>query len=173
MTYAAYAGVVLAFVGERIVELVVSRRHARALLARGAVEHGRAHYPVMVAMHTALLAGCLVEPLALSRPFVPALGLPMLALAAAAQALRWWSIRSLGVRWSTRVLVLPGAPRIVRGPYRFFAHPNYVAVVVEGAALPLVHSAWITALAFTLANAAVLAVRIDVEDRALDLAVTP
>jgi methyltransferase len=84
-----------------------------------------------------------------------------------AQALRWWCITTLGKRWSTRVVVVPGLPLVTGGPYRWLRHPNYVAVVVEGFALPLVHSAWLTALVFTLANAALLRIRIGVEDAAL------
>jgi hypothetical protein len=91
----------------------------------------------------------------------------MLALVLAAQALRWWCIVTLGRQWNTRVIVVPGLPRVTGGPYRFLSHPNYVAVVIEGFALPLVHSAWITALVFTLCNAVLLSVRIRVENRAL------
>jgi methyltransferase len=91
----------------------------------------------------------------------------MLVLVVASQALRWWCIRTLGRQWSTRVIVVPGLSAVRRGPYRLLAHPNYVAVVVEGFALPLVHAAWITALVFTVANAALLSVRIRVEDAAL------
>lgn len=170
VSYAAYAALVGLVGVERLVELVVSRRHARWMLSRGGVERGRTHYPYMVLLHTALLAGCLVEPRALGRPLVPALAAPMLALVLLAQATRWWAIASLGRRWSTRVIVMPGASRVVRGPYRLLSHPNYVAVVVEGFALPLVHSAWITAIAFTALDAVLLAVRISVEERALDAA---
>ena len=90
-----------------------------------------------------------------------------LALVLASQALRWWCIATLGRRWNTRVIVVPGLAQVTRGPYRLLRHPNYVAVVVEGVALPLVHAAWITALVFTLANAGLLAIRIRCEDRAL------
>lgn len=152
---------------ERLAELVVSTRNAAWSLARGGVESGRAHYPVMVALHAGLLIGALAE-VWLRRPtFLPALGWTMLALVLAAQALRWWCIATLGRQWSTRVIVVPGLSRVTSGPYRVMSHPNYVAVVVEGLALPLVHSAWITALVFTVGNAAVLWVRIRVEDRAL------
>lgn len=164
---AAYEAL-LALVGvERIAELVLSKRHAAAILARGGVEHGQGHYPVMVVLHTAFLAGCALEPWLLDRPFVPLLGIPALALALAAQGIRWWAITTLGVHWNTRVIVLPNAPRIGGGPYRFFPHPNYVAVVLEGIALPLIHTAWITALVFTLLNALLLTVRIRTEDAAL------
>lgn len=158
---------------ERLAELVTARRHAAWSLARGGVEHGRGHYPAMVALHTALLAGCVLEPLLAGRPFVPALGWPALALALAAQGLRWWCIRTLGPRWNTRVLVVPGLPLVAGGPYRWLRHPNYVAVVVEGFALPLVHGAWLTALGFTVLNAVLLRVRIRCEDDALTGAAAP
>ncbi len=163
----AYEALIAAVVVERCVELVLSERHARALLARGAVEHGAGHYPPMVVLHTAFILGCALEPLLAHRPFIPALGIPMLVVAVAAQSLRWWAIGTLGVHWSTRVIVLPAAPRIASGPYRWFPHPNYAAVIAEGIALPLVHSAWITALVFTLLNAWLLTVRIRTEDAAL------
>jgi methyltransferase len=152
---------------ERLAELVVSQRHAAALLRRGGVEYGAGHFPVMVALHVALLIGCVLEPLALHRPFIPALAWPMLAVVVAANTLRWWCIATLGPRWTARVIVLPGVPLVTAGPYRWFAHPNYVAVVVEGAALPLADSAWITACSFTAANAALLTVRLRCETRAL------
>jgi methyltransferase len=152
---------------ERVAELVVSQRHAAASLRRGGVESGREHFPVMVVLHAALLAGCVAEPIVAHRTFIPALGWSMLAVVVAANALRWWCVVTLGERWSARVIVIPGMPLVRSGPYRWFAHPNYVAVVVEGAALPLVGSAWITACAFTVLNALLLTVRLRCETRAL------
>jgi len=152
---------------ERVAELVVSRRNAAWSFARGGVESGQRHYVVMVVLHTGLLVGALVE-VWLRRPtFVPPLGWTMFALVLAAQALRWWCITTLGAQWNTRVIVAPGLQRVTSGPYRYLSHPNYLAVVIEGFALPLVHSAWITALVFTLCNAVLLSVRIGVENRAL------
>ncbi|MGH1524706.1 isoprenylcysteine carboxyl methyltransferase family protein [Leifsonia sp. L25] len=163
-----YTVLILATGAERIAELVVSARNARWSFARGGVEYGRAHFPPMVALHTGLLLACLAEVWLLDRPFVPWLGWPMLVLVLASQALRWWCIATLGPRWNTRVIVVPGLPLVDRGPYRWLPHPNYVAVVVEGFALPLVHTAWITALAFTVLNAALLlGFRIPCENRAL------
>ncbi|MEU1046516.1 isoprenylcysteine carboxylmethyltransferase family protein [Streptomyces sp. NPDC005897] len=162
-----YALLLLAVAVERVGELVVARRNAAWTLARSGVEHGRGHYPVMVALHTGLLVCCLLEPLIADRPFVPALGWPMLALALLAQALRWWCITTLGPFWNTRVIVVPGARLVGAGPYRFLRHPNYVAVVVEVAALPLVHSAWLTAAVFSVANAVLLTVRLRCENTAL------
>lgn len=158
----------VALVGvERLAELVVAQRNLAWSRERGGVEFGSSHYPVMVVLHTGLLAGCLVEVLLLHRPFIPALGWPMLAIVIAAQLLRWWCISTLGQQWNTRVVIVPGAPRVTGGPYRFIPHPNYVAVVAEGIALPLVHSAWITALVFTALNAALLRTRITIENTAL------
>ena len=91
----------------------------------------------------------------------------MLTIVLAAQVLRWWCIATLGHQWNTRVIVVPGATRVTAGPYRFFSHPNYVAVIAEGVALPLVHTAWLTALVFTMLNAALLTARINVENAAL------
>jgi methyltransferase len=163
--------VVAATALERLLELVVSARNARWSFARGAVESGRGHFPAMVALHTGLLVACVVEVVVADRPFVPALGWPALVVVVASQALRWWCITTLGPRWNTRVVVVPGLPLVRRGPYRFLAHPNYVAVVAEGLALPLVHSAWVTAVGFTVLNAVLLLrFRIPAEERALEAA---
>ncbi|MGW0311573.1 isoprenylcysteine carboxyl methyltransferase family protein [Streptomyces flavidovirens] len=166
-----YTVLVLAVGLERVAELVVARRNARWSLARGAVEAGRRHYPAMVVLHTGLLVGCLAEARWGGRPFDPVVGWSMAAVVVAAQALRWWCIRTLGPRWNTRVLVVPGLPLVTGGPYRWLSHPNYVAVVAEGLALPLVHGAWLTAALFTGLNAALLTVRIRCENEALGLAV--
>ncbi len=159
---------------ERLVEVRVSLRNAAWALARGGVEHGRGHYPFMVLLHTGFLLACVAEVWLLDRPFLPALGFPALVLALLCQGLRWWCIHSLGPRWNTRVIVVPDLPPIRdRGPYRYLRHPNYLVVVTEGLALPLVHSAWITALSFTVLNAVLLWVRIGVEERALREAQPP
>jgi methyltransferase len=162
-----YVLLIAAVAVERLAELVVSQRNRAWSRARGGIEFGARHYPAMVILHTGLLAGCVVEAIALHRPFIPALGWPMLAIVLCAQGLRWWCIASLGRQWNTRVIVVPGAPRVTGGPYRFLSHPSYVAVVVEGLALPMVHTAWITAIVFTVLNAALLRTRINVENDAL------
>ncbi|MEU9175106.1 isoprenylcysteine carboxylmethyltransferase family protein [Streptomyces sp. NPDC048420] len=152
---------------ERVAELVLSRRNAAWSLTRGGVEHGRGHYPLMVMLHTGLLVGALTE-VWMRRPDPAAvLAWAMLTLVAASQGLRWWCIATLGRQWNTRVIVVPGAPRVISGPYRWIPHPNYVAVVIEGLALPLVHAAWGTALVFTALNGFLLATRIRTEDAAL------
>jgi methyltransferase len=152
----------------RLVELAVARRHTVALLAAGGVERGRVHYPFMVALHAALLLGSVLEPMVASRPFEPirfAAGTAALAVAA---TLRYWTIATLGGRWTTRIIVLPGRPLVAGGPFRFLRHPNYLAVAIEVAALPLAVGAWMTALFGTLLNAILLlAVRIPCEEAAL------
>lgn len=152
---------------ERVAELVVSARHIRWARGRGGVERGFGHYPVMVVLHSGLLVGAVVEVLVADRPFVGWLGWPMLALVAGSQALRWWCIATLGPHWSTRVVVVPGSELVLAGPYRLLRHPNYIAVVVEGLALPLVHTAWVTAVVFAVANAVLLRTRIRCENAAL------
>ncbi len=156
-----------AVVAMRGVELAVSARNVRRLRARGAVEHGRGHYPAMVAFHAALLAACALEPWLLPAPWPWPVALAAAGVVLLAQALRWWVIATLGERWSTRVLVLPGAAPIRRGPYRFLRHPNYLAVTAEVVALPLACGAWRTALVAALGNAVILVVRIRAEERAL------
>jgi len=163
----AYELLLALVVLERVAELTLSKRHASFLLHHGGVEYGRGHYPIMVSLHTAFLLGCALEPWLMHRPFVPALGIPMFVAAVGAQAIRWWAIGTLGVHWNTRVIVLPNTPRVHGGPYRYLTHPNYVAVILEGLALPLVHSAWLTALVFGICNAALLSVRIRTENTAL------
>ncbi len=161
---------------ERIVEMVVSARHARWAFERGGIESNRRQIPWMIALHVGMLLGALAEVWLLARPFLSLLGWPMLVIALACQAGRFWIIRSLGHQWNTRIVVVPGMPLVTTGPYRwsrhpsprFLAHPNYVIVVIEGAALPLVHTAWITALAFTVLNAVLLlGFRVPAEERAL------
>ncbi|GLW06403.1 hypothetical protein Misp01_15330 [Microtetraspora sp. NBRC 13810] len=166
---ALYLLLLLLVVAERVAELILARRHLAWARRHGGVESGRGHYPWLVLAHTALLAGAAAEVLLLHRPFLPALGWPMLAVVVLAQGLRWWCIGTLGRRWNTRVVVVPGLPLVRSGPYRWLGHPNYVAVVAEGVALPLVHTAWLTALIFTVVNAGLLTVRIRVENAALEL----
>jgi methyltransferase len=153
--------------GERLVELAISRRNAARALARGGIEAGQRHFLFMKVLHTGFLIACAAEVLLLRRPFVAALGVPMLALALASQALRYWAVLTLGGSWNVRVIVVPGDLAVTAGPYRYLRHPNYVAVIAEGVALPLVHTAYLTAVGFTLLNAALLTVRIRCEERAL------
>ncbi len=151
---------------QRLLELAHSRRNERRLRARGAVERGREHYPFMVALHGLWLLSTLAEGLLRGRP--AGLRRGPLALYLLAQPLRYWVISSLGEYWSTRILVVPGAKLVRRGPYRYLKHPNYLVVVAEIATLPLVFGARTTALVFSALNAVLLAVRIREEERALE-----
>lgn len=152
---------------ERLAEMVVSTRNAAWSFARGGRETGRGHYPVMVVLHTGFLVAMVLEAVVRRPEVPPGLAWSMLAVVVAAQALRWWCIATLGPRWNTRVIIVPDLPPVRSGPYRWLAHPNYVAVVIEGLALPLVHAGWVTAVTFTVLNAGLLAVRLRVERAAL------
>lgn len=158
--------VFLAAVG-RLLELRIANRNRRAMLDQGGVEFSPGHYPWMVVLHTAWLFACPLEVWLLGRPFLPWLGIPSLVLFAAAFGLRYWVISALGERWTTRIVCLPGAEPVTGGPYRWLRHPNYLAVILEIAFLPLVHTAWLTALVFSLLNAFLLRVRIRAEEEGL------
>ena len=160
MIWAAVA--ILGFVTlQRLFEMQLAERHSRKLLADGAVEHGRKHYPLIVALHAAWLAA--LWWWAPGRP----INIPFLIAFALLQGARVWVIRTLGERWTTRIIVKPGARLVQKGPYRYVDHPNYLIVVAEIAVLPLVFGLWQIALLFSALNAAVLAVRIRTENRAL------
>lgn len=164
IAYLALLGIVVV---ERLGELVISNRNLRRGFEEGAVEAGGKHYPWMVALHAAFLAACPLEVFLLDRPFPPGLAAAMFTVLVLAMGLRYWAIATLGDRWTTRVLVRPGGEPATGGPYRFVRHPNYLAVVLEVAALPLVHGAWLTAIVFSSLNAWMLQVRIRVEEQAL------
>ncbi len=159
-----YVGMVGLVALERVAELVAARRNTAWSVARGGVERGRGHYPFMVTLHTGLLVGCLVEAHFRTAPAWPWVGV---GLATLCQALRWWVITTLGPRWNTRVWIVPGLPRVTTGPFRWFSHPNYVAVVTEGIVLPGMYGCWVTAGVFTVLNAVLLTVRIRAENAAL------
>ncbi len=167
MSASALLVLVVAFIaGQRLFELVLARRNERRAWARGAIERGQNHYLLIVALHTLWLVSTLVEGL-LRGPELPVLWPVPLALFLLVQPLRYWAIFSLGESWNTKILVLPGEKPVRRGPYRYLDHPNYVVVVVEILTFPLIFGAWITALVFTVLNAAILSVRIREENRAL------
>jgi methyltransferase len=151
----------------RLFELRIASRNRRHLLARGGVEVAPGHYPWMVALHTALIVSCPLEVWFLRRPFVPLLAGAMFFLLVVAAALRWWVISTLDGRWTTRIVVLPGVPPVTGGPYRFLRHPNYLAVILEIFSLPMIHTAWLTAFVFSLADALLLRVRIRAEEAGL------
>jgi methyltransferase len=155
--------IVLALVAlQRVLELLYSARNTRRLLALGGVESGAIQYPFFIALHTAWLASMAI--------FIPASTVPnwwLLGLYAALQPFRLWTLASLGPYWTTRVITVPGAPLVHRGPYRIFRHPNYVIVCAEIATLPLAFAAIEIAILFSFLNASLLSWRIRVEERAL------
>ncbi len=165
--FVAFTALVSIVAVERFIELVVSKRNLRWSREHGGVEFGHSHYPFMVALHVFLLVGCLIEVWVWQRPLIPVLSITMLALVAGSQALRWWCIATLGRRWNTLVVIVPGMPKVTGGPYRWLAHPNYLAVVIEGIALPMVGFAWVTAVIFTILNIPLLMIRLRVENTAL------
>jgi methyltransferase len=152
---------------ERLVEVLVSRHHERRLLAEGGREFGRRHFGVMAAFHALFPAAAALEVWLAPRAFPGALGFTALAVALAAQGLRWWSVVSLQGAWTVKVVVSPRRAPVTRGPYRWLRHPNYVAVVMEVLAVPLIHGAWVTAIVATAINAALLQIRIRREEEAL------
>ena len=152
----------LAFVTlQRLIELPMARANTRRLLAAGGHEVGAGHYPLLVAVHTAWLAS--LWWLAPGRP----LHLPFFALFVLIELGRIWVLRTLGKRWTTRIVVVPGETLVASGPYRFVNHPNYVVVIGEIAVLPLVFGLWKTALVFTVLNALALTIRVRAENKAL------
>lgn len=155
---------------QRLLELRLSRRNERRLRARGAIEHGRDHYPFMVALHALWLLSTAVEG---SRKSEAKLGRAATFAFMVVQPVRYWSITSLGEHWNTRILVVPGEKLVRKGPYRYFKHPNYLVVVTEVLALPMIFGAWATALVFSILNAILLFVRIREEERALKYLADP
>ena len=163
-----WAALILGFVtAQRLGELVLARRNTRRLLAQGAHEVGAAHYPLIVALHAAWLLG--LWYLAVYRvPAGQSVNLFWLLLFVGLQLARVWVIASLGGRWTTRIIILPGATLVRRGPYRFLSHPNYWVVAGELLVLPLVFGLTWYGLVFTLLNAAVMWIRIRAEAAALE-----
>ena len=154
--------VLLLVAAQRVGELFYARRNQQWLLAHGGVEVGASHYPLIVVLHAAWLIAMAIT--------IPPAAPPnwwLLGAYALLQAARVWTIASLGRHWTTRVIVVPGAPLVRRGPYRFLRHPNYIVVAAEIAVLPLAFGAIAIAIVFSLLNAALMAWRIPVEDRAL------
>lgn len=169
MTRIIFIAIVLALALQRLFELRLSRRNEARILAAGGREHAPGHFVAMKTVHTLWFVAMIAEVLWLDRPFVPLLSLCALIVFLIGQSLRYAAIRTLGWRWTVRVLAIPGAPPVTHGIYRHLRHPNYLGVILEIAAVPLLHTAYLTAAVFTLANAAVLAVRIRVEEQALSM----
>ena len=163
----AYTALVGLVAIQRLGELVVSRRNFGRLRNRGGFEVGGGGYPWIVALHSAFLVSCVAEVWLLQRPWKIEVAVVASLLLVVALGLRWWTLATLGARWTTRVVVVPGEHLVKTGPYRWLRHPNYLAVVVEIAAIPMIHSAWLTAVIFSAANLAILRHRIAAEERAL------
>jgi methyltransferase len=163
----AYLLLLALLAAERGFELFISRRNARRAFALGAIEVGRRHYRVMVLMHTMFLASCAIESIFLVRAVSPIVSALALFGAFLSQFLRYAAIVTLGDHWNTRIIVVPDAVPVMNGLYRWIRHPNYVAVVIEMVAVPMIRGCWLTAAVFTMVNALMLAVRIPAEERAL------
>jgi methyltransferase len=151
----------------RLLELRVSRRHQQQLVARGAAKVDEPRFLWMVLLHSAVLIGAALEAVLLKRPFFPMLAGVMFTVFIAANAVRWWVIRTLGDHWNVQVMDSTRLGVVTSGPFRFVRHPNYAAVFAEMFSLPLIHTAWITAVAGSLAHAAVLSQRLSTEERVL------
>jgi methyltransferase len=158
----AVAITVLLVALERLAEVAWAAHNTKALLAKGACEVGRAHYPLFIALHSAWLAAIL-----LTAPFGGVVEWLALAIFIAMQPLRVWVLLTLGGRWTTRILIMPEAPLVRAGPYRYVRHPNYMIVICEIAALPIAFGEWGVALVFTILNGLLLGWRIKVEEAAL------
>lgn len=151
---------------QRIIEVIIAKRNERKMLAAGAFEAGASHYPFMIALHVSFFLSLLTEVLLLNRTISPIFFLLFLAFLLV-QGLRVWCLASLGAFWNTKIIILPGANVVKKGPYLFIRHPNYLVVSIEILLLPLMFQAYFTAICFTLLNFAMLAVRIPAEEKAL------
>jgi methyltransferase len=163
----AFLGLLLAVGFLRIFELRVSRRHQQAMAADGATKVNEPQFRWIVFVHTAVLIGAALEVLLLHRPFIPVLGTAMLLLFLAANAVRLWVVRTMGKHWNVQIMNSMNLGVITDGPFRFVRHPNYAAIFVEMFSLPLIHTAWITALLGFLGFAIALSRRLVVEERVL------
>ena len=152
---------------ERVLELVISKRNAAWSFSNGGVEYGADHYKWMVLMHTCFLISMLLEFFFFGSQLPVEIQVFAMVIAIFCQVLRWWIISTLGYQWNTRVIIVPGLKRVVKGPYRFMNHPNYVVVALETVALPMIFGAWRTACLFSVLNALMMVVRIRVENKAL------
>ncbi len=167
ITVGAFLGLLLAVSLLRLVELRISKRHQKEMAARGAAKIDEPKFRWMVLLHTTVLLAAAVEVVLLRRPFIPWLAAPMFAVFLAANAVRWWVIRSLGTHWNVQVVDSARLGVVTSGPFRYVRHPNYAAVFAEMLALPLIHTAWITAVVGAIAHIGVLAQRLSTEERVL------
>jgi methyltransferase len=163
----AFVFIVAALAAQRLFELSLSRRNETCILSQGGCEHAPGQFRWMKALHTSWFVAMLAEVWWLRRPFRPLLAAAAFLVLLAGQSLRYAAIRTLGPRWTVRVMTLPDAPPVSGGIYRHLRHPNYLGVMLEVAAVPLLHGAYLTSLFFSLANALLLTLRIRAEERAL------
>lgn len=163
----AFLGLLLAVGLLRLVELGISRRHQKEMLAQGAAKVDDPKFRWMVVLHTSVLLSAALEVVILRRPFLPVLAAAMFGIFLAANAVRWWVIRTLGEHWNVQVIDSTRLGVVSSGPFRYVRHPNYAAVFAEMSALPLIHTAWITAAAGALAHIVVLSQRLATEERVL------
>ncbi len=163
----AYLGLLVLVALLRLVELQISRRHQREMVAHGAAKVNDPRFRWMVLLHTGVLVGAAAEVIFLHRPFIPLLAAVCFVIFLAANVVRWWVIRTLGEHWNVQVMNSTGMGVITTGPFRYVRHPNYAAVFVEMLVLPLIHTAWITAIAGSLAHIVVLSQRLSTEERVL------
>jgi methyltransferase len=167
ITVVAFLGLLVAVAALRFVELAISRRHQQGLVARGAAKVSEPKFHWMVIVHVCVLVGAALEVVLLKRPFLPVLAAISFVIFLAANGVRWWVIRTLGEHWNVQVMDSTKLGVITSGPFRYVRHPNYAAVFAEMLALPLIHTAWITALAGSLAHVLVLRQRLATEERVL------
>jgi methyltransferase len=151
----------------RFVELGISKRHQQQMVADGASKVNEPRFYWMVVLHTAVLIGAALEVVFLHRPFIPVLATVCFVIFLAANVVRWWVIRTLGEHWNVQVMNSTSLGVITTGPFKYVRHPNYAAVFVEMLVLPLIHTAWITAIAGSLAHILVLSQRLSTEERVL------
>ena len=150
---------------QRLVELLIAKRNEKSMLAKGAYEVGASHYPLMIMLHVSFFISFLVEVMYFKSIFTPHYGLLLVFLLL--QLLRVWCLVSLGTFWNTKIIILPGANVVVKGPYSYIRHPNYLVVCLEILVLPLMFQAYMTAISFTILNLIMLSVRIPIEEKAL------
>jgi methyltransferase len=151
----------------RLVELRISRQHQKRMLAQGALRVREPHFKWMVVVHTGILIGAAIEVVALRRPFLPLLAAPMFALFLASNLMRVWVVRTLGDLWSVQVMDSTRIGVVTAGPFRFVRHPNYTGVILEMISLPLIHTAWITAIVTAPVYSFALTMRIRGEESVL------
>lgn len=160
-------GIISIIIVQRLIEVVVAKRNERWMKSIGGIEAGKAHYRWMVALHVSFFVALLLE-VTFTTPSLTNSSVVALSIVIVAQSIRIWALTSLGRYWNTKIIVLPDAPVVEKGPYRFLRHPNYAVVITEIAFIPLIFQAYWTAILFTLLNAWMLRVRIQMEEEMLN-----